>query len=885
MEDPTLEWIITLHNHEDLEDFYNDMETPGGNLFIPDRAVGVEKRRSISRNTHYMLTPAEAALVKQDERVWDVDMADMIENRPTYEFLGNFNKTTSGDANHINWGILRHTIEDNLSDWGLPGTSNKIRDVNITASGKNVDVVIFDGHFDPSHPEFAAPDTLISQYTNGALTNDSSNGAVFDRSITVRGIKCVIAGAVGGQTAVPDAWALKTAKAITLLIDPTYPLINKSQQIKLIKTLEGAAGTTHAGLPTAQRVAWGGGASYSPNFLTDSGAAQYSGYQNFLNNNVMDDMVWYRNTSGPNPPTSDRDIEEIIEHLFHTIHNFGIPGAVPGSETEVPMQSLGPILEGNPSFSWTTTELHLAMKEAIDASLYDPSGYSTDWATDADAAMVAYKEYTYLVNWSMWDMSQFWENESLETEWSDTLKTPAGMLANNPLGHALFKKYFEPVLSKPDFVVLQDIFRDNDAGPDYYFAQTNGASRVKQVNWFQNDIGSGTGTYAYTPYIDAAYADNNGDGVPDRTDDNNHGCHVAGTVAGNKQGWARDANIYNISIYGTNQNFGTNGLSSSTYWDYVRAWHNAKTVNPATGRKNPTITNHSYGSSQTLRAYTGSSGAVYSLPEKIEYRGTEYDKGSALVETDYTSRGIYTTDDTPTVQAYFTSRFADIQDAIDDGIIVVAAAGNDRNKITNSTDQDYNNKVYWPYTFFGFDYEATVYTHRGTGSAAGKPEVIVVGAMSNDTDEKKAEFSNTGTQVDIYAAGETIQSSLNTNQYASYGPYTDSRDSNYEGAKYYGTSMASPQAAGVLAILAESWPNMTQAEAQQWIIDNASDDKMFDSGADNPMDLTSLQGGPNKILRWINQRPEEGFAYPQRNFKPRPTTGAVYPRTKIRKRG
>ena len=100
MEDPTLEWIITLHNHEDLEDFYNDMETPGGNLFIPDRAVGVEKRRSISRNTHYMLTPAEAALVKQDERVWDVDMADMIENRPTYEFLGNFNKTTCASS-HI----------------------------------------------------------------------------------------------------------------------------------------------------------------------------------------------------------------------------------------------------------------------------------------------------------------------------------------------------------------------------------------------------------------------------------------------------------------------------------------------------------------------------------------------------------------------------------------------------------------------------------------------------------------------------------------------------------------------------------------------------------------------------------------------------------------
>lgn len=877
MEDPTLEWIVTLHNHEDLEDFYNDMETPGGDLFIPDRAVDVEKRRSISRNTHYMLTPAEAALVKQDERVWDVEMADMIVNSPSYEFTGDFDKTTAGDPNHINWGILRHTIEDNLSNWGLPGTSGYTRDVNITASGKHVDVVIFDGHFDPAHPEFAQTNT-VSDYVDTSLANNSSNGAVFDRQITARGLKMVVAGAVGGQTAVPDMWAEKTAKMVTLLIDPTYPLINVDHQINLIKTLQGATGTIHAGLPAVQRIAYGGGSEYSPNFLTDTGAAQYAGYVDFLDNHVHNDMVWYANIDGPSPSVGDRDIEELVEHLMHTIHLFGIMGAVPGSETAVNWLATNNV-------NWQTTELHLAMKEAIDGGFFDPSDYASDWATVDEAAEVAYKEYMYLINWSMWDMSTFWDGGSLSPEWSDSVKTPSGMLTNNPKGYALFKSYFEPVLSKPDFAVLRDIFRDNDTGPSYYTPAANGAPRVNQYNWFQNDIGSGTGTYVYTPYIDAAYADNNGDGIPDRTDDNNHGAHVAGTVAGNKQGWARDANIYNISIYGTNQNFGTNGLSSSTYWDYVRAWHNAKSVNPATGRKNPTITNHSYGSTVTLQAYTASSGAVYTAPEKINYRGTEYDKGSALVESDYTSRGIYTTDDTPTVQAYFTSRFADIQDAIDDGIIVVAAAGNDRCKITNSTDQDYNNIVYWPYTFFGFDYEQTVYTHRGTGSAAGKAEVIVVGALSNDTDEKKAGFSNTGSQVDIYAAGETIQSSLNTNQYATVGAFTDSRDSNYEGAKYYGTSMASPQVAGVLAILAESWPNMTQAEAQQWLIDNASDDKMFDSAADNPMDTTSLQGGPNKILRWINQRPSEGMAFPQRNFKPRPTTGAVYPRARIRKRG
>ena len=58
------EWIITLHNKEDLEDFYNDMETPGGKLYIPGRAVECSDKRPISRNTHYMLEDDE---VDQEE--------------------------------------------------------------------------------------------------------------------------------------------------------------------------------------------------------------------------------------------------------------------------------------------------------------------------------------------------------------------------------------------------------------------------------------------------------------------------------------------------------------------------------------------------------------------------------------------------------------------------------------------------------------------------------------------------------------------------------------------------------------------------------------------------------------------------------------------------
>ena len=117
------------------------------------------------------------------------------------------------------------------------------------------------------------------------------------------------------------------------------------------------------------------------------------------------------------------------------------------------------------------------------------------------------------------------------------------------------------------------------------------------------------------------------------------------------------------------------------------------------------------------------------------------------------------------------------------------------------------------------------------------------------------------------------------------GGINDPRDDNFELGKYSGTSMSGPQVSGVLAILAESLPNMTQAEAQTWLIDNANSDQMADTEADDPMDRDSLQGAPNKYLRWINQRAISGTSFPQKNFRNRPTSGKTYPRPRIRRRG
>jgi len=87
-------------------------------------------------------------------------------------------------------------------------------------------------------------------------------------------------------------------------------------------------------------------------------------------------------------------------------------------------------------------------------------------------------EYTYILNFSMWEMGkEFWPDKvngegALEGEWSVTASDPAGVLAENPLGHALFMKYFDPVLSKPDFATLRSMFQDNDQGDSGYVPDT-----------------------------------------------------------------------------------------------------------------------------------------------------------------------------------------------------------------------------------------------------------------------------------------------------------------------------------------------------------------------------------------------------------------------------
>jgi hypothetical protein len=401
-------------------------------------------------------------------------------------------------------------------------------------------------------------------------------------------------------------------------------------------------------------------------------------------------------------------------------------------------------------------------------------------------------------------------------------------------------------------VVIVDGFINPDH-PEYAVnADGTGGSRVIQYNWFQHNLGQASNTYVYTPYVDP---DNS-----NRTADNNHGAHVAGTVSGNTQGWARLANIYNINPYSTD----VNGTSSTLLIDYIRAFHNSKPINPATGRPNPTICNHSWGYGSTLSIANITS---------VSFRGTTFN--GPFTEAQIRSYGIFTATISGTIYAIRPARVAavdaDMVDAANDGIIMIGAAGNDRTKIDVSGGQDFNNSFIWSGFFVPY--------HQGSTPGAAN-NCICVGAVSSLVDESKALFSNAGPRVDIQAPGQNIMSSFNST--GSFGGTTDPRSSDFFVGKISGTSMASPQICGVLATALEVYPNMTPAQAKNYIKHYSKVGQMTDTGGD-VTDFTSLQGADNRYLFYYKERPDAGALTPKNDFFIRLTTGRVYPRVKIRR--
>ena len=407
-------------------------------------------------------------------------------------------------------------------------------------------------------------------------------------------------------------------------------------------------------------------------------------------------------------------------------------------------------------------------------------------------------------------------------------------------------------------------FRENPDG--------SGNLRSNEFNWFQYSAALG-------------YSSNTAATYNYSTITSSHGTHVAGTVAGNTQGWARDANIYNMEFSASAG--GNNGITGLWWYnimfEYVRYFHNNKPINAATGRRNPTIVNNSYG------FYNNDGNILLSTISEIKYRTvttsfsgmTTAQKRTALQDRripvpDSTYGSPYDSDRTPYMGIRVASIDADIEDCINDGVIVVGSAGNQMWPMDRSGGNDYDNML----VING----AGHYSNRGstpgnTETSAGN--VISVGSIDAYTNDRKGYYSNCEERVDIWAPGTYIMSSVANSSSGYNNQVQDQRNTSYYNASASGTSMASPQISGLLACAAEQYPNMKQADALQYVIEGAGINQIASTSegmVDDP--YTDLGDSNNRYASYVYKRPQTGTIFPHENHGNRvlSSNGVKYPR-------
>ena len=355
------------------------------------------------------------------------------------------------------------------------------------------------------------------------------------------------------------------------------------------------------------------------------------------------------------------------------------------------------------------------------------------------------------------------------------------------------------------------------------FQDADGVSRVQQINWFTASGVSGTMPTAH-------YTDYHG-----------HGTHVAGTAVGKTYGWAKNARIFSVKVGGLEGTGDSNtGISVSNCFDIIKNWHNAKEADPLTGVKRPTIVNMSWG-------YSSNVGNSISNITSIVYRGTTYNSGSdgsfgnaAHMWSTYGFATYYSSG------AYrFPIRVASVDTDVDEliaaGVHVCIAAGNNSFKADVSGGDDYNNIVF-------ASNGVTANYHRG--SSPYSDDAFMVGCAdatpTNATTERKVSFSTTGPGVNIYAAGHNIISC--TSQTNRFGDAVYYGSSSWRQCNISGTSMASPQVAGVGATYLQTEPGLTPAQLKSKIETDSLAILNTASDLTNYEDTDDLVGGPNRFM-------------------------------------
>ena len=396
---------------------------------------------------------------------------------------------------------------------------------------------------------------------------------------------------------------------------------------------------------------------------------------------------------------------------------------------------------------------------------------------------------------------------------------------------------------------------DSPVGPDHaeWISEETGLSRFVEYDWYAEHnaqvIGGLDSDGLSSPGSNYTYANATALGQ-----EAYHGTHVMSTAGGRHYGWAKEANLYNINLFPTAVS-GQTQMSTELMFDYIRAFHRNKPINPVTGFKNPTIVNCSYSSGYDL-SETYPSGVQSNNIYGVYHKGELYDDGVTAYDgnagtTPVGMKGVMSTWGSTDIRRIFgiygydfpyysTSNGADLEDCIADGVVICKAQGNDDSPRSG----DHHKNAGTLYSNDGNMRENIVWLDNGWALRYCRvenpyaPGVISVGALTTIVNYTSSNaypaygsipvsFSNRGIDTHVWAAGTIV-----TGAYPpASGGVQDTKPGYVSGIDFFksisGTSMASPQVCGVLACYATGRERFNSADAHRYLQKTSNKTEMF----------------------------------------------------------
>lgn len=886
----TRKYIVTANAYEDLDAIYDELETRGKSpagleLF---RDIECIDRKPSSRSTVYRLTDWEADELRRDPRIKKVEahpdeLGIKAGISTTTQTSTAWDKSGSTSSSMKNWALLRCTEGQQRTGWGGTGyegtgsgTAAQTGTITLTQTGRNVDVVIIDENgLVWNHPEYAVnPDG-----TGGTRTVQYN---WFQHDPVVKGIPASnysygtgshsthVAGTVAGNT---QGWARNSNiyNIYYLAGDPGTGAWNFSyvmdyvRQFHANKSVNPATGRRN---PTITNNSWGMSIFPSEWALTDITAVTYRGVRYTPSGSTS-----FLGTSGV--CTSTTRLANLLG-----LENFGNRIVTSG-----PATAPGGTITSKPA-SWTQDSpqsVYIAALTAPDAS------YVVNLTTTGANTIINVK-------------SDIASGGSIGIT---TLTASIQIVRNSD--NAVVASFSQGPLSSDNggdvsIVIDQDVTLSSIGGYTVTYSTTLQNSGVANPLTAFNML-THIDTTPTTESATVTSITNSLLGAASLTSS------TTPTVGGNDDGYWTLNLPFSIEYLGTTYNTiypGTNFYL--TFGSGSTVWSGVTISNPGLPKimwcaRDNSVQRIYYGTEGVapnrtyrvrLEGNASTSGTIGSPGMVCEY--TFYESNPSRIDLQVgvnnakQASGGFTTQQLNSwgfisgqrIPARVASLDADIEDAMDEGIIFVGAAGNGRWRHCLPEDQDWDN------TFeMAVRYPASVsnpyYYMRGTSPTANDNTVngdydlpnICVGSMDSIQIDQKVLYSDCGTGVDIWAPGTNIISSLPSGT-------ADPRNASYYLGKYNGTSMASPQVCGILACALEIYPHWKQEQAKAYITGIAKLNQLTGTNG-GPTDGQDLQGAPNKTLFYRKERESTGNIFPKTNYDVRPTTGSVYPRPRIRR--